>query len=276
MKTRIGLLLFHITCLFMSRNVLRWSVERFWYPFMAAKTGPNISLYRFRENIDSMRTPDADFTCQVNGEVGGVGLLENFFSVLLCGFDISDVFFRWKTSTCDPNETHYSGHYILSHSRPFLGWYPPVHSSKKGNPPVEAISSSPVNMGSSSAPSCGVDFSSSRTPPDSGLHYASRRGKSMQRCTEFPRLEVPFFMHVEGGGSQDLLSHIVFSSPAFSRLSRMHGCPSTVQECLSHSKALKLITALRRAQVEPELITAEAVLKAAKSSDNWVDALKFK
>lgn len=261
----------------MSRNVLRWSVERFWHPFMAAKTGPNLSSYRFRENIDSMRTPDEDFTCQVNGEVGGVSLLENFFSVLLCGFDISDVFFGWKTSICDPTEMHYSGRYVLRHSRPFLGWYPPLHSASQGSPPGEEIESRTLNMGTSSQDSLSGDFNSIKnTLPDSGLHYASRRGDSIQQSTEFPRLEVPFFMHVEGGGSQELLSHIVFSSPAFLRLSRMQGCPSIVHECLSHSKALKLIAALRRAQVEPNLITAEAVLKAAKSSENWMDALKFK
>lgn len=262
--------------IFMSRNGLRWSVERFWHPFMTAKTGACLSSYRFRENVDSIRTPDEDFTCQVNGEVGGVRLLENFFSVLLCGFDISDVFFGWKSSICDPNGINYSGRYVLSHSRPFLGWEPTscsyVGRSTSGKSFVKTAGSNVTSSAKS-----GLDsISDTHSIPDTRLHYASRRGDSIQLRDELSPIEVPFSMHVEGGGSQELLSHIVFSSPAFMHVSRMPDCPSNVKECLADSKALKLIAALRLAQVDPTFITAEAVLKAAKSADNWVGTLNLK
>lgn len=257
-------------CRGVSRDVLRRSAERFWHPFIVGRTGADLSSYRFRENLDGLRTPDADFTCQVNGMIGGATLLENFFYVLLCGFDIVDVSFGWKSSMHDPCERYYKGSYVLSHSRPFLGWSPPVASGRGCH--VDEPASAGIGTAQAQSMLMSGGGKPTTTPPFPPCPSSSRT----QQPSSTGTLVVPFTMHVEGGGSHELLSHIMFRSPALSRISKLNDCPRDVQECLNNPKAVGMIAALRRAYIDPEYITAEALLTASKTADTWADALRVK
>eukprot|EP00796_Vickermania_ingenoplastis_P006135 gene6135-4415_t len=238
----------------MSRDVLRRAVERFWLPFMAGTTGEDLHKYRFRENLNTIRTPDNDFTCQVNGCVGGAALLEDFFFVLLSGFDIQNVTFAWRSSLYDPCLTNYCGSYTLVHARPFLGWKPAVVASHPLVPP-HTLS----NLDNSTVVS------------------NTFRNTSRRRREEAPAvIQVPFSMHVEGGGSHELLSHIAFRSPALRHVVKEEECPEDVRQCLRNPKAVQMIASLRRAYVDPQYITAEALLSATRTRETWADALHIK
>lgn len=89
-------------------------------PFKSNVTGADISKYSFHEALRNIAHPEV-FTSQVNGVVGGLPLVEDFFVVLLCGFDIVDI--DVKTLSIEPAEA--SGTLRIAHRRTFLGWRPP-------------------------------------------------------------------------------------------------------------------------------------------------------
>lgn len=255
-----------LPCRALLLDVLRRSVEKFWQPFMVGRSGADLRLYRFRDNLRSIRTEDEDFTCQVNGVVGGASILEDFFFVVLCGFDITDVSFAWKSSLYDPCLPKYSGSYTLVHCRPFLGWKPP--------PPLTGPASSQVGLLSKSPHSLSK-LENSTVVSNSYRHCSTRR--SGEAGIQPRIIHVPFTIHVEtGGGSQERLSHIMFRSPALSCIMKDEDCPDDVYKCLNNPKAMQMCSALRRAYVEPEYITAEALLSATKRKDSWSDALNLR
>lgn len=213
------------------RDELQRSVERFWYPFMQTRVDLDLSFRRFAANFRDIRTPDNDFTCQVNRIAGGATLIENFFLILLSGFDITSVFFGWKSSLSDSCTSLYSGKYVLVHTKPFLGW----------EPAESKLVSDPSSV---------------------SLAYGTQHSELGGQNVHGYSIQVPFSMHVEGGGSKELLSHISFHSSALDRIAKIPECPESVRRCLANHDAMQMCAALRRASVDPSNITAEALLAA--------------
>lgn len=91
--------------------------DKFWSPFKQDTGGADLRKYGFTSTLKSIVHPSV-FTSQVNGIVGGVPLLEDFFWTILTGFDIVHV------GDAIEDGSYSKGVYRLAHRRPFLGWTP--------------------------------------------------------------------------------------------------------------------------------------------------------
>jgi hypothetical protein len=91
--------------------------NKFWGPFKQQVIGPDLRTYGFTSNLKGF-VHQSTFTSQVNGIVGGVPLLEDFFWTLLTGFDVIHV------GEAVEDGSYSKGVYRLAHRRPFLGWTP--------------------------------------------------------------------------------------------------------------------------------------------------------
>eukprot|EP00758_Cryptobia_borreli_P005542 Tbor_TRINITY_DN4921_c0_g1::TRINITY_DN4921_c0_g1_i2::g.9985::m.9985 len=91
--------------------------NKFWAPVSSGVRGQDIGNYNIMESLKEITANDV--TCQVNGVVGDRSLVEDFFLILLTGFDVL------KTSTTSTkNDSHYDGDVFVRHSRNFIGWQP--------------------------------------------------------------------------------------------------------------------------------------------------------
>lgn len=109
------------------RNAL---AQQFWAPFASGDvSGYDLTKYKFSEGLRSL-VHEPVFTCQVNGYVGNMATLEDFFVVLLCGFDIQRVRIVDAQQCGSPMEAPYvaSGTFQAIHTRSLLGWKPANHS----------------------------------------------------------------------------------------------------------------------------------------------------
>lgn len=131
-----------------TRETARRFAERFWAPFAQGTNGADVGAYRLRENLESICMPPGVFTAQVNGAVGGARIVEDYFSVLLAGFDIAQCQLGASEgslrSPLDP--CHYKGSLTLVHARRFLGWAPQV-TPAGGAPTVQLPFSMHVEAG---------------------------------------------------------------------------------------------------------------------------------
>jgi hypothetical protein len=189
--------------------------EQFWAPFKQEVRGPDLRRYRFNESIKRLVHPEV-FTSQVNGMVGGVPLVEDFFWTILTGFDIEHV------STIGSDEaTGVTGTMHLVHRRPFMGWVPTADA-----------------------------------------------------LTGDVTVDVPFYLHGERAGSHSMeLSHLTLRSPLLESLQEVHGVPAVTIELLQNLEALRMLVALRRANVKPALITDRMLRSVSKKQDTWSNAL---
>ncbi|RNF09015.1 hypothetical protein TraAM80_02412 [Trypanosoma rangeli] len=237
-------------------------MKRFWSPFCRGLVGPNLQMYGFSQVFDSIRTDDNDFTCQVNGQVGGTRLIEDFFIVILCGFDFVDVKVESSSMTDAVRDPcNFKGFYVLAHSRPFLGWAPFVVAPSLEIEPHDK--GSVVSSFDRSEPSELQEDSSGNQ-----LLVHSRNSNAEQ-----PRrlLKVPFTSRIEEheGG----LSHMTLRSPIFDVIMGDHNCPATLKHCLQNKEAIEAIVRLRRANVRPELITDKTLLAITTKKESWASAL---
>lgn len=216
---------------------MRRIMARFWSPLNRGHTGPDLDTYGFREVFATIRTGDNDFTCQVNGQVGGARLIEDFFLVLLCGFDVVDVkVVKPSLSDVLADPVNCEGTYTIVHSRPFLGWGPPGAG--------------------------GDGRSTLLLPPGDG---DGPRGRSVRL------LEVPFTARLEGSG--EIISHMIFRSAVHRTIAAQPDCPATVRSCLESPEALRAVARLRRAKVRADLITDKTLLGITAKKDTWSSAL---
>lgn len=198
-------------------------VQRFWSPFTVGTTGPDLKQYKFEEMISEIVHP-MDFTCQVNrSSVGSKALLEDFFHVVLCGFDIVGVDVQTKSSSV--SETHATGFVRLVHQRPLIGWKPATLLGAGGVPQVAE-----------------------------------------------PLFHVPFVLHGEGCTQSGRLNHLSVRL-SLAEAARNAGCPESVLACLSDAEALHMLATLRRANVNPSIITERTLRSVSKREDSWRSAL---
>jgi hypothetical protein len=175
-------------------------------------------------------------------------VVEDFLIFLCTGFDIRKV-------DCENN------FFLLEHSRNFLGWKP-----------------QPLNLTSSS-------------------NSEDEENKSIQN----PNLiQLPFDMDfvvstttdaaVADGEQQQQLStpkfsHVKFKSSLVETFQKTGNCPNEVLDCLDSStnnnnnssnnnrEAVKMVVALRKAGVRPEIISWRALKSATKKTSSWASAL---
>nr|CCC93016.1 conserved hypothetical protein [Trypanosoma congolense IL3000] len=227
-------------------------MQRFWSPFSRHIRGPNLHAYGFGEMFNDIRTPDSDFTCQVNGRVGGAKLVEDFFIVLLCGFDFERVKIERQMApggTTDPCQ--FSGTYVLAHTRPFLGWKPRLIERS-----VDRCTPSPSCSSGATAENREVCL---ERPPSAKESFPSLV------------INVPFTARLEGNVGR--ISHLVFRSPVIDVITVHESCPETVRSCLQNPEALQALVTLRRANVRPSIITDKTLMGITAKKEAWSSAL---
>ncbi|RHW70342.1 hypothetical protein DPX39_090061000 [Trypanosoma brucei equiperdum] len=239
-------------------------MQRFWSPFCKGVKGPDLHTYGFGETFSGMRTHDSDFTCQVNGQVGGAKLVEDFFITLLCGFDFEHVKVeRHLTTSGAADPCQFQGTIVLAHTRSFLGWCPqPVtHSLEKCPSPSECdatkVSTNNINeLGNTTATAsrCLVQTGGNTEAPVPSLI-----------------LNVPFTARLEGNVGR--ISHMILRSPAIGVIAAHQCCPAEVGSCLQNPEALQALVTLRRANVRPEMITDRTLVGITAKKAAWCSAL---
>ncbi|KAG5467010.1 hypothetical protein LSCM1_01189 [Leishmania martiniquensis] len=272
-----------------THDMLRHTVERLWHPFTQGHRGADINTYRLREHLADLCCPGNIFTCQVNGHLGGVRVLEDFFATLLSGFDIlhASVEGSRGTSLSKPADMcNYTGYYVLAHTRPFLGWAPsPTSLRGTGHNSVLSETSThtcaeygchgtaPETVTRSAFLLKDVDGAGNTDATVALGGDANTAAAQASTSSSIYTLAVPFTTHVEGLVGQSRLSHLVLRTPVMELLRTRHECPEEVQKCLASPEALKMFAMLRRAGVKPEIITAKTLLGAANSKAAWMSAL---
>ncbi|KAG5492310.1 hypothetical protein GH5_01227 [Leishmania sp. Ghana 2012 LV757] len=272
-----------------THDMLRHTVERLWHPFTLGHRGADLKTYRLREHLAGLCCPGNMFTCQVNGHLGGMRVLEDFFVTLLSGFDIihASVEGSRGMSLSKPADVcNYTGYYVLAHTRPFLGWEPSP-TSLRG----VALNSALAATSTHSSAEYGFNGAAPETASRSAFLLRDVDGddgtdatvmlsgeanvETVQSNAESSvyTLAVPFTTHVEGLVGQSCLSHLVLRTPVMELLRNRHECPDAVQKCLDSPEALKMFATLRRAGVKPEVITAKTLLSATQSNAAWMSAL---
>ena len=194
----------HRASLHLSRPI----VDRFWSPFKQTTTAGHLpgDMQRVLEELTTPR----NFSCLVNGVLGhSPTLIEDFFVVVLTGFDVEGV----KVDKLSEQRCMAEGRMTLQHQRTFLGW-----------------------------------------------------------AATGQQIEVPYHLSMEGCVNGARASHITLRTGFVPALEQA-GCPSNVIDCMAKPEATKMLVALRRAKVRPELISVRALQSATKQQDKWRSAL---
>lgn len=108
----------------MRRTVLlrsRVLCEAFWSPFNQRIVGHDLAKYAVAAAWDTALVPDNGFSCLWNGRQGGRAVAEDFFHVLLAGFDVAAVTLEKENNADD---ARFVGALKIRHARTFLGWRP--------------------------------------------------------------------------------------------------------------------------------------------------------
>ncbi|CCW61384.1 unnamed protein product [Phytomonas sp. EM1] len=226
-------------------------VVKFWSPFNQGRKGFSLSVYNFKENLDNIVLPN-HFTVQLNGVVGGRGLLEDFFTVLLCGFDIENVVVKAPCGVSPSGAfvaDHFTlcGDYTISHVRSFLGWKPSTH---------------------------GNALLPSETVLASALFPEQPQLQDLSTAQDHLQLKIPFRVYVEGSLTHPRLCHMVLRTPVFDTLAGLPtrwGCPEEVKQILRDPEALKMLATLRQANVCAKMISAKTLLRARNPAEGCVD-----
>ncbi|RNF25914.1 uncharacterized protein Tco025E_01918 [Trypanosoma conorhini] len=241
---------------------LRSVMKRFWSPFCRGIVGPELHTYGFSQVFDSIRTGDSDFTCQVNGKVGDARLIEDFFIMILSGFDFVDV--KVATSSVSDavcNPCNFKGFYTLEHTRPFLGWAPPVVAP---TPRIAPRDKRPV------VPNADYGERSEMREDIKGKQLqASARDSNAEQ--ERRLLKVPFTSRIEG--SECGVSHMILRSAVLDVIMGDPNCPAALKPCLQNKEAMEALVRLRRASVRPEMITDKTLLGITDKKESWASAL---
>lgn len=264
-------------------DLLRHTVERLWAPFTQGLCGPELRQYRFREQLDAVCVPGNLCTFQVNGQVGKARVLEDFFTILLCGFDIVEARVYQRTAAhAQPdsgNASSHDGHYLLLHTRPFLGWKPPQISPPTPLPPSPAwpdfsALTSAANGGH------GIDLPVPSGGPAAAFSSLTLGGAggSEGAAAAVPLaaqsiIKVPFTSRVECCMANNRASHVILRSPVLDLIAAQPNCPEEVRSCLKNANALQMLAGLRRAGVKPNIIAAKTLLSANQKNEAWATAL---
>ncbi|ORC92035.1 uncharacterized protein TM35_000042490 [Trypanosoma theileri] len=265
------------------RLTMRRVMTRFWSPFCRRITGPDLRAYGFHEVFNSIRTHDDDFTCQVNGQVGDAKLVEDFFILLLCGFNIMDVKLENSSMTDAINDScNFKGTYTLEHARPFLGWSPTSVNTSSNLKISSPLLSFPT-------PNCSTPITNTTTNTTAATAFTSGDSNSMnssscdgdsditavKRRLDAPPppllLRVPFTARLEG--SERGISHMILRSPALNLVAAHHSCPPAVRSCLQNSDAMQALVRLRRANVRPDIITDKTLMSIGARKEAWSSAM---
>ncbi|KAH8604245.1 hypothetical protein ERJ75_001737900 [Trypanosoma vivax] len=242
-------------------------IKRFWSPFNQSLKGPDLRAYGFVENFNSIRTRDEDFTCQVNEHVGDAKLVEDFFIVLLCGFDFLHVNVERQVGAngaFDPQR--FCGTYTLAHTRPFLGWRPLLLE--------EAPASVSTSLaGSMSFPKEKIDVEASVGNPGATTALVETGAGAKTVCAPSPAVTIciPFSAQLEE--HEGKISHMILRSPAVETITAHEDCPVSLKSCLKDPEALRALVTLRRTRVRPDIITDRTLLGIVAKKEAWRSAL---
>jgi hypothetical protein len=91
--------------------------DRFWAPFKQNISGYDLQKYALNQAFQQVGGPG--FSCAWNGRVGNQNVIEDYFTMLLSGFDIVDI----QTHSCADNK-RFDGAIKVAHVRSFLSWKP--------------------------------------------------------------------------------------------------------------------------------------------------------
>lgn len=87
-------------------------------------------------------------------------------------------------------------------------------------------------------------------------------------------VDVPFHLHGETAEFHSgELSHLTLRSPFVEKLQSVRDVPPGTIELLQNMEALRMLVALRRANVKPALITERMLRSVSKKQDTWSNAL---
>ncbi|KEG13658.1 hypothetical protein DQ04_00861000 [Trypanosoma grayi] len=249
---------------------MRRLMGRFWSPFCRRHVGPDLRSYGFTEVFQTICTQD-NFTCQVNGQVGDDRLIEDFFIVLLCGFDFADVHVEQSSLTDALGHPHnFKGTYTLAHTRPFLGWRPPsVVPRLAPSSAVEAAAAAAADTVEGGI--AGEQSDTPRSAADAACEESVAASSLLQMSPSVPLVKVPFSARLEG--TEHHISHMILRSPALDVITSDANCPATVQRCLENPEALRVLVSLRRANVRPDIITDKTLLGITTKKEAWSSAL---
>lgn len=89
-------------------------------------------------------------------------------------------------------------------------------------------------------------------------------------------VDVPFYMHGEGTFHGMQLSHLTFRSSLMEALRDSKHAPPVTLELVQDMEALRMLVALRRANVKPEKITENLLRSVSKKQETWCNALGLK
>jgi hypothetical protein len=107
-----------------------WSA--FWAPFQSGTVGPELSSYDFTASMKRLAQRDCVYHC--GGSQGGIEVAEDFFVMLLSGFDVVAVDTHSLVQINDHTACGH-GHLCLKHTRSFVSWAP---SDKEFNVPFSS------------------------------------------------------------------------------------------------------------------------------------------
>lgn len=91
--------------------------EKFWSPFNKSIVGYDLSKYNFNSTLKDI-APNG-LSCSWNGRMGNGQVVEDFFTVVLAGFDVTGV-----SLAPGGDGRVFSGVVQMQHTRPFISWKP--------------------------------------------------------------------------------------------------------------------------------------------------------
>lgn len=169
-------------------------------------------------------------------------VVEDFLIFLACGFDI-------KSVDC-VNDV-----FVLEHCRNFLGWKPA--------PAVISSSSSPPGSDNENPNILRIPFSMTFELREV-VPSLSRPSENDSSSADDAVVD-----------TETKFSHVTFDCPLVDVLRYNTKCPHEIVSCLDEGgrEPVKMVVALRKAGVRPEIISWRALKSATKKTSTWASAL---
>jgi hypothetical protein len=175
-------------------------------------------------------------------------VVEDFLIFICAGFDIRKV-------DCENN------FFLLEHSRNFLGWKPK---------PLNLPTSDSANIGGAEKiENNNPNFIQLPFQMDFNLVADQQKKDDSTSSVDVTTTTTKF-------------SHVHFECPLLETFQKTGSCPNEVLDCLDNNnintnsqnrEAVKMVVALRKAGVRPEIISWRALKSATKKTSSWASAL---
>lgn len=195
-------------------------------------------------------------------------VVEDFLIFLSCGFDI-------KSVDCENNV------FVLEHARNFLGWKPAPAAVPQSPSSYATATTTTTETASSS----GSEETVNKNPNLLRLPFEMK----FELREVVPSLSRPTNSSSENNNNnsnpdQDVIeteqrfSSVKFDCPLVDTLRSQTKCPPEILSCLDADgeggrEPVKMVVALRKAGVRPEIISWRALKSATKKTSTWASAL---